>query len=175
DRLATGASCQAEAVTYTETAAVIALALPQMDPSPELKNRVLTAARQPFVLDARQAAPRRSGVGRRRGWWSGWRISVSGLVAALALVLAVGSLVWALGLKAQLDTQSGQIATLAERAQNYQRVTSVLQAADTQTRMLNGTNSAPEAFGRVYVDPDTGEGMLMVRGLPPLPQGRSYQ
>lgn len=168
-------SCLAEVASYTEAAAAIALALPQVEPPAALKGRVLAAARRPFAIPAPPLGAGRSDARKSATWLRGFRVSFSGLVAAAALVLAIGSLIWALNLKGQLDTQSGQIATLSERATNYQKVTAVLQAADTQTRMLSGTNSAPDAYGRVYIDPDTGEGMLMVRGLPPLPQGRSYQ
>jgi|SRR5581483_754945 len=175
DHLASCEQCQAEAATYAETAAVLALALPQTEPSAGLKNRVLAAARQPYPVDLRETRSRRGEPYPRATWLRSWRFSISGLVAALALVVAAGSILWAMNLRAELDAQSAQIATLSERAQNYQRVASVLQAADTQTRMLSGTNDAPTAYGRVYIDPDTGEGMLMVRGLPPLPQGRSYQ
>jgi len=167
--------CRTEAATYAETAAMMALALPQVDPSPGLKHQLLAAARQPYpiILDRGGANGIKPRLGRR--WPIDIRDTFTGLVAAVALVLAIGSLLWALDLKSQLDAQSSQITTLTERAQNYQRVASVLQAADTQTRLLSGTNSAPEAIGRVYVDPDSGGGMLMVRGLPPLPTGRSYQ
>jgi anti-sigma-K factor RskA len=89
--------------------------------------------------------------------------------------LAAGTTVWALNLRSELDAQNARIATLSERANNYARVTAVLQAADTQIRVLEGTGDAPKAFGRVYIDPDTSEGMLMVRNLPPLPQGKVYQ
>ena len=172
DHLASCPACAAEAAGYSETAAAIALALPQVDPPAGLKNRVLTAARNPYAMPAgrRAGGSRRVGVLPRR-----WRISLVGLAAAVAIIWAVGATIWAMNVSEQLDAQSSQIASLSERAQNYGRVASVLQAADTQTRMLSGTNDAPSAFGRVYVDPDTGEGMLMVRGLPPLPAGRSYQ
>ena len=93
----------------------------------------------------------------------------------MALVLAAGSTVWALNLRSELDAQNTRIASLSERANNYARVTAVLQAADTQIRVLEGTGEAPKGFGRVYIDPDTSEGMLMVRNLPPLPQGKVYQ
>jgi anti-sigma-K factor RskA len=175
DHLAACEPCQAEAAAYAETAAVLALALPQEDPSPHLKGRLLAAARRPRVVDAGDERPGRAETGREPSRWPIWRVTVSGLVAAVALLVALGAGFWAMNLRSELDAQSAQIATLTERAENYQRVASVLQAADTQTRLLNGTNDAPSAFGRVYVDPDTGDGMLMVRGLPPLPQGRSYQ
>jgi len=93
----------------------------------------------------------------------------------LALLLAAGSTAWALSLRSELDAQRARIATLNERANNYARVSAVLQAADTQIRVLQSTGDVADAFGRVYIDPDTSEGMLMVRNLPPLPQGRVYQ
>lgn len=174
DHLARCPACAEEAVGYAEVTAALALALPQADPPPALKGRVLAAARRqrPAGLDTGRRPPIAlwSGARARR-----WRVSLSSLAAAVALVLAAGSTVWALSLRAELESQNARIAQLSVRAENYQRVTAVLQAADTQIRVLQGTGEAPSAFGRVYVDPDSGEGMLMVRNLPPLPPGHSYQ
>jgi anti-sigma-K factor RskA len=175
DHLAGCSACLEDLAAYTDTVATLALALPQEDPSPGLKGRVLSAARRARVL------PVSAGNGRQRtSAWRGprfgrLRVTLTGLVASVALVLAVGSTVWALSLRSELDAQNARIASLSERANNYARVTSVLQAADTQIRVLEGTGQAPSAFGRVYIDPDTSEGMLMVRNLPPLPQGKVYQ
>jgi anti-sigma-K factor RskA len=175
DHLAGCSACLDELATYSETAAALALALPQADPSPSLKGRVLSEARRARALPSgagrgRIPAPLRYGQRSSR-----WRISLSSLVASVALVLAAGSTAWAFNLRSELDAQSARIATLSERANNYARVTAVLQAADTQIRVLQATNGAPDTFGRVYIDPDTSEGMLMVRNLPPLPQGKVYQ
>jgi anti-sigma-K factor RskA len=174
DHLVGCAACLDELATYAETTAALATALPQVDPPSSLKGRLLSEAKRGRLLPAgrRQIPPPplwRSGRAAR------WRVSLSGLVASLALVLAAGSTTWALSLRSELDAQSARIATLSERANNYARVTAVLQAADTQIRVLQSTDGAPETFGRVYIDPDTSEGMLMVRNLPPLPQGRVYQ
>ena len=175
DHLASCSGCLEELTSYSETAASLALALPQHDPPPALKGRILSAARRARVLPAGSPEP----VARISSWrgprFARLRVSLSSLVASVALLLAAGSTVWALNLRAQLDTQNARIATLSERANNYARVTAVLQAADTQIRVLDGTGNAPQAFGRVYIDPDTSEGMLMVRNLPPLPQGKVYQ
>jgi anti-sigma-K factor RskA len=176
DHLAGCGACLEELAGYSETAAALALALPQTDPSPALKGRVLSEARRARVLPAgahhgRVPAPPISRIQRA----SRWRMSLSSLVASIALVLAAGSTVWAMSLRAELDAQNARIATLSERANNYARVTAVLQAADTQIRVLRSPDGAPDAFGRVYIDPDTSEGMLMVRNLPPLPPGRVYQ
>lgn len=176
DHLAECSACLEELAGYFETAAAVALALPQSDPSPAVKSRLLAEARrtrmQP-VGAGRGRISQRPLSAARRAWH--WQVSLSTLVASVALLLAAGSTVWALSLRAELDAQNARIATLSERANNYARVTAVLQAADTQIRVLQSTSGAPDTFGRVYIDPDTSEGMLMVRNLPPLPQGRVYQ
>lgn len=172
DHLATCPACAEEAAAYGEVAAALALALPQSDPSSALKDRVLRAAMRPRALplseDGRRAPTPLRGLRR-------WGMNLSSLVAALALLVAAGSTFWALSLRAEVQAQQARIQTLSVRAENYQRVAAVLQAADTQIRVLQGTDTAPSAFGRVYIDPESSEGMLMVRNLPPLPQGQVYQ
>jgi anti-sigma-K factor RskA len=175
DHLAGCRDCLEDLAAYSDTAATLALALPQQDPPPALKGRLLSAARRARVLPAVPAGQREPTAFWRSPRLARLRISMTGLVAGLALLLAAGTTLWALSLRSELDAQSARIATLSERAGNYARVTAVLQAADTQVRVLQGTGQAPEAFGRVYIDPDTSEGMLMVRSLPPLPPGRVYQ
>ena len=175
DHLASCPACLDELAGYSETAAALALALPQADPPPALKGRVLAEARRARVLPGGARFGRIPEPVSRASRASHWRVSLSSLVAAVALLLAVGSLAWAMSLRAELDAQNARIATLSERANNYARVTAVLQAADTQMRVLQSPSGEPDTFGRVYIDPDTSEGMLMVRNLPPLPQGRVYQ
>ena len=176
DHLSGCSACLEELAGYTETAAALALALPQSDPSLGLKGRVLAEARRARLVPsgggARQVPAPPVWRGERA---SRWRVSLSGLVAGVALLLAASTTAWAFSLRAELDAQNARIATLTDRANNYAKVTAVLQAADTQIRVLQSTSGAQEAFGRVYIDPDTSEGMLMVRNLPPLPQGRVYQ
>jgi anti-sigma-K factor RskA len=175
DHLSSCSGCLEELAAYSETAASLALALPQQDPPPALKGRVLSAARRARMLPAGARAPQAPTPIWRGARFARLRISLTGMVAGVALLLAAGSTVWALNLRSELNAQNARIATLSERANNYARVTAVLQAADTQIRVLDGTGNAPQAFGRVYIDPDTSEGMLMVRNLPPLPPGKVYQ
>jgi anti-sigma-K factor RskA len=176
DHLAGCSACLEELAGYSETAAALALALPQTDSPPALKGRMLAEAKRARLVPAgatrHQIPPPPMWRGERA---TRWRVSLTSLVAGVALLLAAGSTAWALSLRSELNAQSARIATLSERANNYARVTAVLQAADTQVRVLQSTGGVPEAFGRVYIDPDTSEGMLMVRNLPPLPQGRVYQ
>lgn len=176
DHLEHCADCLRELASYSEVTAQLALALPQSDPSPDVKSRLLAQASRPRALPS----PPMSGGGVPTPLWrteraQRFRTTLSSLVAGVAIVVAAGSSYWAYNLQSQLTEQSARIASLNERAQNYQRVASVLQAADTQVRVLQSTQATAPAFGRVYIDPETSEGMLMVRNLPPLPQGRVYQ
>src|SRR4051812_32486517 len=107
DHLASCSECQEEAASYAETAAVLALALPQVDPPSGLKGKLLTAARRPFVLPDEDARPLRA---QRRDW----RTTATGAVAAAALLLAAGTSIWAMNLRTELMAQSAQIATLTE-------------------------------------------------------------
>ena len=168
DHLARCPECASELRAYEGVATRLALAFPQHQPPTDLKGRLLAAARQ-----------RPGEVGGRSRWrppgLGVLRLRPAGLIAALALVLALGALLWAAGLQAQLNEQRAVAASLRERAARYDRVVAVLQAPDIQLRPLEGTEAAPGAIGRLYVDPESGSGMVMVRSLPPLLPGRAYQ
>jgi hypothetical protein len=169
DHLARCDECAAEYAAYLDTAAHLALALPQQEPPTRLRTRLLTVAQTGRRESARGAS-----------WWSrlGFglpRLQPATLVAALALAVALGTSFWAVGLESQLTEQRALAASLRERANRYDRVVAVLQSQNIQLRAMEGTQLAPAATGRVYVDPETCAGMLMVRSLPPLPEGRVYQ
>jgi anti-sigma-K factor RskA len=169
DHLARCPACASELGAYQETAARLALAFPQHDPPSGLKRRVLAAA-----------TTRHPEGGRSAPWWIrlglGFpRLQPAPVVAALALVVALSTTLWAAGLQMQLNEQRVLAAGLKERAYRYDKVVAVLQASDIQLRPMQGTELAPTATGRIYVDPENGTGMMMVRSLPRLPEGRVYQ
>ena len=179
DHLATCQACASELRAHEETIAALALALPQIDPPARLKGRILAAA-------TTDRATRRPAWRRRL---TARRLSPLGLAAALALVIAVCAALWAASLQSQLVEQRALVASLEaqlgeqralaasneERAQRYDRIVAVLQADQVYVRPLESTNGAAGAFGRVYLDPASGAGMMMVRKLPPLSEGRAYQ
>ncbi|MFN8521479.1 MAG: anti-sigma factor [Chloroflexota bacterium] len=78
-------------------------------------------------------------------------------------------------LQAKLDEQNAINAVLADRSARYDAVVAVLQAPAMQARPMAATEGSPPSSGRMWVDAETGNGMMMVRSLPPLPAGRVYQ
>jgi anti-sigma-K factor RskA len=168
DHLARCPDCRSEFRSYQETATRLALAFPQHEPPSGLKRRVLAAA---------ATRPQRT---RLAPWWRrlgfGFpRLQPAPVVAALALVVALSTTLWAAGLQMQLNEQRVLAAGLKERAYRYDKVVAVLQSPEMQLRPMQGTELAPTATGRIYVDPENGSGMMMVRSLPRLPEGRVYQ
>jgi Anti-sigma-K factor rskA/Putative zinc-finger len=164
DHLANCPTCADIHRGYEEMVAALAIALPQVDPPAGLKGRIVAAA----TVGDRSMRP---------AWWrfAARRTSPLGLVAALALILAVGTAIWAASLQWQLAEQRALVATYAERARRYENTVAVLQAEAMHTRLLEGTPAAPGAFGRVLFDQTSGAGVMVVWRLPPLPEGRAYQ
>ena len=168
DHLAHCPACRAELRELAEAAGRLGLAMPQVALPAGAKQRLLAVLEQ----DARRPRSREL---PRSLLPALPRLTRSTVAVCAALVLAVMSSLWAAGLQVQLDEQRATVATLRERANRYDRVVTVLQAPDIQLRSMQGTQLAPSAVGRIYVDPDSGQGMMMVRSLPPLPEGRAYQ
>ena len=155
------AACRHELEELRLAASALALKVPQVDPSADLGDRIVSAALLEGYPVSAQRRP--AGLfGRARRVAPVW-----GAVAA-SIVVAAGSLVWA----ARLQTQVNQLSTDAGR---YEQVVSVLQSQQLATKPLQPVSADARGSGMVYIDPTTGEGMVMVRDLPPLPKDRAWQ
>jgi anti-sigma-K factor RskA len=149
-------------------AAALGSAVPQMEPSPELRGRVVQAVRQ---------EPRPFGV-LRRLWPSAARrpkLSAAWLVAAASFIVAVMSLFWVAMLQMQVTDLRNQALASSERAARFDRVTSVLASDKLAVRPLMPAVATVPSSGYVFLDPASGTGMLMCHDLPPVPQGHAYQ
>lgn len=147
------------------TLAALALTAPRVEPPLRLKARVLAEA-------TRLRAPAPLKTSGRPGWL-GWlpTRAWAALAAGLATIaLAAG--VWGYSLQAELNRQQVAYERLSGA---YRQVVAVLAADRLEERDLNGGPGAPTAWGRLYVNPATGQGMLMARDLPPPPEGTTYQ
>jgi anti-sigma-K factor RskA len=166
------AECAAELPALSAVAAVLPLTVPQFDPPPALRDRVLseTGRRQ-----ARSTARSAFSV-------APW------LAAAASLVFAVGLGIYSLSLRAQVNGLEGQLreaiirigvseqqTTAAQRlVASLQAPIDVLTAPDLKRFDLRGEPAAPQASARAFWSRSRG---LVFAGsqLPPLPPGRIYQ
>lgn len=139
-------ACEAELAAFEETAALLALASPQADPPPDLKQRLMSG------LDAAAAsgeAPRRS--------LTGWLPTLLPLWLPVSLVLLV--------------VLAGTNLLLLQRVRGLE----ARPQSQFVTVALSGTESAPAASAVLVIDPDGESAVLFTDALPVLGLDQQYQ
>jgi anti-sigma-K factor RskA len=170
-------ACRDEVRALTPVVAALATAVPQVDPPPSLRDRVLRHARG--QQGSRHVMP----PARPAGWRdTGW------LAAAAALVAAVGLGVYAMRLHARVDHLSARLAeaeraVLATRSEvlearraldGSESSVRVLLAPDLARVDLTGQATTPQMRGRAFYSPSNGL-VFTAANMPPLPADRVYQ
>jgi hypothetical protein len=146
-------------------AAGLGVLVPQVDPPLALQARLVEAVRReprPFAF-VRRVLPRRP------------RLSAAWLVAAASFVVAVVSLAWVAILQVQISDLRGQSVVASERDARIDRVVTVLASDQLAVKSLQPVAATLASTGYVFLDPNSGTGMLMCHGLPPVEQGHAYQ
>jgi anti-sigma-K factor RskA len=155
EHIKTCPDCASEAGDYLEGLSTLALAVAQREPPRSLRQVIMAEAR-------------RSVEGKRvpgsAGGWPRWAL-------AAAAALAVVSLAWTIRLSNELETQRTALANLTRR---YDTIVGVLAANHVKIQAMAATEAAPGSMGRIFLDQDTGTGMIMHR-LPPLAEDQCYQ
>ena len=160
--------CRAWLDDYRVAAAALGTALPQVEPSAQVRERLLAAVRR---------EPRSLGVVRRL-WPRAVRrrkLSAAWIVAAASFVVAVISLAWVAMLQVQITDLRSQALVAGERGARFDRVASVLASDQLAVRPLMPVQTTVPSSGYVFLDPVSGTGMLMCHDLPPVQQGHAYQ
>lgn len=156
-------------------------AMPQIDPPPGLKAKVMTVAGAPPARAVGAHAPVTTATHRpaaTRAW----------LPLLAAAVVAFGLLAYTLQLRGRLDAVEGQLAEATIRLANTeadmrearsrlvraQAETAVLAAPDLTRVDLAGQQAAPDAVARAFWSRAHGLVLTATR-LPDLPRGRTYQ
>jgi len=148
--LASCERCREELTSFWETAAALAVATSGPAPSPDLRDRILTAARE----DRQVVVPLESRRRRRL-------TPVLGAAAAVAALVALAVGLWASQLSGDLDD--------ARRALERERAAALV-LVDPSAR----TVSLEAGEGRLVVGSD-GQAVLVLDGLDPAPEGKTYE
>ena len=163
--LATCRECQQELTELQRVSAGIGLGVALEEPPASLRSRVLERATQGRV-DNRGALTERDRV--RPGFGS----RVPWLVAAAALVVAVGAGIYAYSLRAELqtvrqlaadatervDTLRTELIRLRQDSTRLQRVVNVINAPDVREARLTGSGPAQGASGLALWSPAIASG-----------------
>jgi anti-sigma-K factor RskA len=197
--LATCAQCRTELDEWRETAAALAYSAASVEPSAQLRARLLESVREhpqssniksveseglvsstpSKVVDWRPSP--------RRLWSPAWK---AGAIAAS--ILSVALLIGLLLLWNRNSAMRTEIARLSSRVNKLQGelqrereskeliatrarqdLETILNASTVAT--LKGTEVAPQAHARLAYDPHTGRAVLLADNLPPAPVGFAYQ
>ena len=178
--------CRSEMDHWQETAALLALEAKPLEPSLQLRARLLqnvkTASaveRKSETSDASRNA--RSNVielpyARRRAWVS---VQTWGAIAAafvfVALMVSLAVL-WKQNnaTKQELARLSNQIHETEQELARKREAIDILTRPGTRLAELAGTNMAPAAHATLAYDKN-GQAILLAKGLPPAPSGKAYQ
>ena len=191
EHLSTCAECAAEVAVQGEVTSAMAEALPPQTPSPQLRERILSAAaRQSGVVaharvggPALAPAPQRPDVrtpSRSIGPWLA-------MAASMAVAVALGS--YALSLRSRVGVLEAQLEEAQLRvAESERKMAGVVQAsavADSRLAVLTAPDMtrvvlagqppvAPQASGRAFWSPTRGL-VLTASGVPAVPPDKIYQ
>lgn len=163
-----------------EGAAFLRLAVPQVDPPPGLRSRILAAAhtgRPPLV--AARSQP-------------GWRWTFPPLAAALSLLgllLLIGLGAWTLNLNGEVGRLAAENSRLAQQLDQQRAQSKVAQQVDQQRstvayilsapykveKSFVAAADAPGAHAQLHYIPTSREGVLVASALPRQAADRSYQ
>jgi anti-sigma-K factor RskA len=164
--------CRKELEEWQETAAALAVAADPAEPSPQVRERILSEVRKDLATP--QLIPFRS---TPRNLWSSF--GSLGAIAAVAVfaVLIVGLLViWRVNraTQANLARVSIQLKEAQEELQRSNEFLRIVTTPGARVTDLKGIDLGAGATAKVAYD-KTGHAMLIARGLPTVPQGKEYQ
>ncbi len=149
--------CEAELFGLRHTVSLLPHSLPDQPLPPGLKVAVM-----------RRIERERSG--ERRDTTFGWGLAVA---AAIVLAAGLGALWWT----ARQEVASGQreTARLQSALEDQRAELAWIHDPRVQIALLKGLEGAPNASARLVWNPGSRQGILLVRGLPPLPLQKSYE
>jgi anti-sigma-K factor RskA len=176
--LATCAECRAEMDQWQGTVGSLAYATDPLEPSPQVRDRILEAVRSEARTNQRDNVvplrPRAAVTSRSAGW--------PRALQAIAALVMLGLIVGVVALWRQNQAARASIAILSHqmdenrvRLQNQERALQVFSAPGARMMELAGTKEAPAAHATLVFDGKTKRAALMAEGLPPAPAGKAYQ
>ena len=156
--------CRNEVQELQTAVNLLAFNVPPQDPPPEVKSRLMARA-ESAAGSKRGIAP----APRRRLVWAA---GLSAVAASILLVLLAQD-------NAQLrrltDSLRTQVAQLESELGQQRLLVATLTSSDVRVVNLAGQNTTPQARARIFWNQPQRQWLVYVRGLPPVPNDRSYQ
>ncbi len=191
------AECRRELADWENTAASLALGASPEAPSPQVRERIMSAVRS----EQHQQEPRTQNVPRpeqdsrsqqdprsqeprvvpfRQSWRETWASfgQVGAIAAAfLCLVLIIWIIVlWQQNrtLRRQMEFMSRDMGAMQRELNRSNEFVTILSTPGARVASLSGVGPSPDASAQLAYD-RTGNAVLMANGLPRAPAGKEYQ
>jgi anti-sigma-K factor RskA len=156
DHLSECDECRMELEEWEATAAALAVSAKPMEPSPEVRERLLNEVRK--ELSVPQVLPFRSAT---RNVWNRSLAAMAAVIIATVLIVGL-VMVWR-----ENRTMREQLA----RSQEFQQL---INTPGSRMTELKGTDVGAGAIAKLVYD-NNGRAMLLADKLPSVPQGKAYQ
>lgn len=156
--LASCRTCSAVLEDYRSVADSLALAVPMVEPPRSLRARTMQRALSGGKSKVISQLARRTAPPRQRNWFMPALVGATLVLALAALALNLWENV---EVGRQIQAQRDMLTVLA-----YQQGTA---------QIVRGTDRAPSAVGRLYLDLDSGVAALVTVNMPSIANDRVYQ
>jgi anti-sigma factor RsiW len=175
--------CRTELKELEETSALLSYTAPPMEPSSDLRERILKEIRSSgrttriVERDRNEESPVLPFPGSRKNVWSSMG-SLGAIAAAILFVAMLVSIVqlWRENRAARLE--SAQLAEQIRATENQlareRDIVAFLTTPGARVTELAATTAAPGAYARLARD-SSGRAILFASGLPKAPEGKGYQ
>jgi anti-sigma-K factor RskA len=190
------AECEAVLRANANLADELLLAVPPVQPSPDVRARLMDrvrseAASELTALSVRGRAPRRG------GGWGGSFAAAAGVLIAVGLTALTGVLGTRLAreqaarqdledaleyqetiswsMLREMEDERSERVSLEQRLNSMSRVVAAIEGPLVRTLALAGQGPFEKAVAKAYIDPQSGRLILYASNLPPVPDGKTYQ
>lgn len=172
DHLDECAECRMEVEEWKATAAAMAVTADPLEPSPEVRERILSEVRKD--LETPQVLPFRSA--QRNIWTSFGSLGAMAAVVLLTVLIAGLIVLWRQNRAAQANVAqlSGQLNEVQNDLKRSNEFLQLLMAPGARMAELKGVDLGSGATAKIAYNKN-GQAMLMADGLPRVPQGKAYQ
>jgi anti-sigma-K factor RskA len=172
--------CRKELANWESTAASLAFNAAPAEPSPQVRDRIISAVRSEKQRQPRGESTQSRVVefppSRRATWTSFGRV---GAVAAAVLFLFL--ILWIVvlwqqnrSLRQRNEDLASTFNSMSREVNGLSQFVEIMKTPGARVTQLQGSGEGAGASGELVYDP-SGRAMLMAQGLPPAPKGKEYQ
>jgi anti-sigma-K factor RskA len=186
EHLATCGECRPELDVWQATVAALALSAPLVEPSPQVRARILESVRaQTSVATTARDRGREPEVTstvipfrRLHRFWTTTQkfAAIAAVLAFVALIISIVVL-WKQNRAAQNEIARlhAERVSVRQELERQSELVALLSKPTTSVAALSGTQEAPNAHATLTYDRQTGKAVLLTNGLPRAPAGKAYQ